>query len=53
MKKIHKSKDSIGLNVIYVEECEKYLEEQQEVNITQEERRIYDIISSVENYYNS
>jgi len=53
MKRIKKAKDSWGQNVVYVQECKRFLYEKQEVDITPEERRIYDIMYQVENYYNN
>lgn len=51
MKKIVKKKDSYGQDVIYVGECDKYLYEQQEVDITEKNERICDILYLIENYY--
>lgn len=53
MKKINRKRDSWGQFVIYVEECEKYLHERQEVDIITGKERVYDIMYRVENYYNN
>lgn len=51
MKKIKRARDSWGDTIIYVYECEKYKYEKQEVDITPKEKRLYDIMYRVENYY--
>lgn len=60
MTKINRDKDSWGQDVIYVEKCEKYIKQNQDLPIYITERlhnqeniinpRLCDIIQSVENY---
>ena len=51
MKKISKGKDHWGEIVIYVQKCDKYEYEEQNLHNT-ENNRVYDIMYLVENYYN-
>lgn len=53
MKKITRIKDTWGQEVVYVQKCERFLYEKQEIDIKQEKRRIYDIMYQVENYCNN
>ena len=63
MTRISKEKDSWGQDVIYVEECEKYIKENQDLPIYILKRlhnkdkavnpRICDIIQTVEDYLNN
>lgn len=53
MKKIKKQKDSYGQNVIYVAECDRYLYEEQEVDINEKNERLCDILYLIENYYSN
>ena len=60
MTKINRDKDSWGQDVIYVEECEKYMKQNQDLPIYISKRlhnqdnminpRLCDIIQTVENY---
>ena len=53
MEKIKRDKDSWGDLVIYVEKCTEYeYEEQTDLHNTKN-KRLYDIMYLVENYYNN
>lgn len=53
MKKISKERDSWGEIVIYVEKCDNYKYEKQISLHNTKNKRTYDIMYLVENYYNN
>lgn len=52
MKKIFREKDSYGELIIYVLKCDKYKYEEQIDLHNIKDKRMYDIMYLVENYYN-
>lgn len=52
MKKIFREKDSYGELIIYVSKCDKYKYEEQIDLHNIKDKRMYDIMYLVENYYN-
>ncbi len=60
MKEVTKIKDHYGQDVIYVQKCSKYKQENQEIEKkpisclhNSENAKIHDILNAIENYYSN